>query len=61
MHRVSIEFKHHPASGLMQILHFDWLRYAGFSLFLSTTIRVVSFIKSLSYYERIHWAIGVLR
>ena len=23
----SIENKYHPTSGLMQILHFDWLRY----------------------------------
>ena len=24
---MDIFFKYHPTSGLMQILHFDWLRY----------------------------------
>ena len=25
--RLTIQFWYHPTSGLMQILHFDWLRY----------------------------------
>ena len=29
MYRVSIEFQYRPTSVLMQILHFDWLRYQG--------------------------------